>query len=121
MLTPAILVIDNAEPCCLQEVNGPEVGARRGAVALAKQPIKFWEQRVAGEGAISLTSEIVGGNGPSRAGGCLFVDSTSIGFSGTDGGGGAVFGTVDRITGDVEAVAECVGRSAYLADLFFGF
>ena len=34
------------------------------------------------------------------------VDNTSIGFSGTDGRGGAVFGTVDRITGDVEAATE---------------
>ena len=34
------------------------------------------------------------------------VDDLTIGFSGTDGGGGAVFGTVDRITGDVEAAAE---------------
>jgi hypothetical protein len=34
------------------------------------------------------------------------VDDTSIGFSGTDGSGGAVFGTVDRITGDVEAAME---------------
>ena len=34
------------------------------------------------------------------------VDNTSIGFSGTDGGGGAVFGTVDRTTGDVEATTE---------------
>ena len=34
------------------------------------------------------------------------VDKTTIGFSGTDGGGGAVFGTVDRITGDVEAATE---------------
>jgi hypothetical protein len=34
------------------------------------------------------------------------VDKTTIGFSGTDGIGGAVFGTVDRITGDVEAVME---------------
>jgi hypothetical protein len=36
----------------------------------------------------------------------IIVDNTSIGFSGTDGGGGAVFGTVDRITGDVEAATE---------------
>jgi len=28
------------------------------------------------------------------------VDKTTIGFSGTDGSGGAVFGTVDRVTGD---------------------
>jgi len=34
------------------------------------------------------------------------VDDLTIGFSGTDGGGGAVFGTVDRITGDVEAATE---------------
>ena len=34
------------------------------------------------------------------------VDDTSIGFSGTDGSGGAVFGMVDRITGDVEAATE---------------
>jgi hypothetical protein len=34
------------------------------------------------------------------------VDKTTIGFSGTDGMGGAVFGTIDRIIGDVEAVAE---------------
>jgi hypothetical protein len=36
----------------------------------------------------------------------ILVDDTSIGFSGTDGGGGAVFGQVDRITGDVEAAME---------------
>jgi hypothetical protein len=34
------------------------------------------------------------------------VDTTSIGFSSTDGSGNAVFGTVDRITGDVEATME---------------
>ena len=34
------------------------------------------------------------------------VDSTRIGFSGTAGNGAAIFGTVDRITGDVEAAAE---------------
>jgi hypothetical protein len=34
------------------------------------------------------------------------VDKTTIGFSGTDGMGGAVFGTIDRIVSDVEAVAE---------------
>ena len=34
------------------------------------------------------------------------VDSTSIGFSGTAGNGAAIFGTVDRITGDVEAATE---------------
>ena len=34
------------------------------------------------------------------------VDSTRIGFSGTAGNGAAIFGTVDRITGDVEAATE---------------
>ena len=34
------------------------------------------------------------------------VDKTTFGFSGTDGMGGAVFGTVDRMTGDVEATME---------------
>jgi hypothetical protein len=34
------------------------------------------------------------------------VDTTNIGFSSNDGSGGAVFGTVDRITGDVEAAME---------------
>jgi hypothetical protein len=34
------------------------------------------------------------------------VDSTSIGFSGTAVNGAAIFGTVDRITGDVEAATE---------------
>ena len=36
----------------------------------------------------------------------IVVDDTSIGFNGTDGSGGAVFGQVDRITGDVEATTE---------------
>ena len=36
----------------------------------------------------------------------IVVDKTTVGFSGTDGIGGAVFGTVDRITGDVEAATE---------------
>ena len=34
------------------------------------------------------------------------VDKTTFGFSGTDEMGSAVFGTVDRITGDVEATME---------------
>jgi hypothetical protein len=34
------------------------------------------------------------------------VDKTTFGFSGTDGMGGTVFGTADRITGDVEATME---------------
>jgi hypothetical protein len=34
------------------------------------------------------------------------IDSTSIVFSGTDPVGAAIFGTVDRITGDVEAATE---------------
>jgi hypothetical protein len=36
----------------------------------------------------------------------IVVDSTSIGFSGTDPVGATIFGTVDRITGDVEAATE---------------
>jgi len=36
----------------------------------------------------------------------IVVDETNIGFSGTDSGGGAVFGQVDRITGNVEALTE---------------
>jgi hypothetical protein len=36
----------------------------------------------------------------------IIVDDTSIGYNGTDGSGGAVFGQVDRITGDVEAAME---------------
>jgi len=34
------------------------------------------------------------------------LDETTIGFSGTDGIGGAVFGTIDRITGGMEAATE---------------
>src|SRR5262245_42730767 len=34
------------------------------------------------------------------------VDNTSVGFSGTDGRGGTVFGTVNHITGGVEATTE---------------
>jgi hypothetical protein len=34
------------------------------------------------------------------------VDKTTFGFSGADGMGAAVFGTADRITGDVEATME---------------
>jgi hypothetical protein len=34
------------------------------------------------------------------------VDKMTFGFSGTDGAGVAVFGTADRITGDVEATME---------------
>jgi hypothetical protein len=34
------------------------------------------------------------------------VDKTTIGFNGTNRSGGWVFGTVDRITGDVEAAME---------------
>jgi hypothetical protein len=34
------------------------------------------------------------------------VDKTTFGFSGTDGMGAAVFGTADRMTGDVEATME---------------
>jgi hypothetical protein len=34
------------------------------------------------------------------------VDKMTFGFNGTDGAGGAVFGTADRITGDVEATME---------------
>ena len=36
----------------------------------------------------------------------IVVDKTTFGFSGTDGTGGAVFGTADRNTGDVEATME---------------
>ena len=36
----------------------------------------------------------------------MFVDKTTIGFSGTSRSGGTVFGTIDRITGDVEAAME---------------
>jgi hypothetical protein len=36
----------------------------------------------------------------------IVVDKTTFGFSGTDGTGGAVFGTADRTTGDVEATME---------------
>ena len=36
----------------------------------------------------------------------IVVDKTTFGFSGTDGTGGAVFGTADRATGDVEATME---------------
>jgi hypothetical protein len=36
----------------------------------------------------------------------IVFDSTSIGFSGTDPVGATIFGTVDRITGDVEAATE---------------
>jgi hypothetical protein len=36
----------------------------------------------------------------------ILIDPTSIGFSGISAVGGTVFGTVDRITGDVEAAAE---------------
>ena len=36
----------------------------------------------------------------------IVVDKTTFGFSGTDGTGGAVFGTADRATGDVEATMD---------------
>jgi len=36
----------------------------------------------------------------------ISVDDTSIGYSGNDGQGGAVFGQIDRITGDIEAATE---------------
>jgi hypothetical protein len=36
----------------------------------------------------------------------IVVDKTTIGFSGVNAFGGTVFGTIDRITGDVEAATE---------------
>ena len=36
----------------------------------------------------------------------IIVDKTTIGFSGVSAAGGTAFGTIDRITGDVEAATE---------------
>jgi hypothetical protein len=36
----------------------------------------------------------------------VFIDKTTIGFSGTSAMGGTAFGRIDRITGDVEAATE---------------
>src|SRR5262245_16999388 len=36
----------------------------------------------------------------------IVVDKTTIGFSGINAAGGTAFGTIDRITGDVEAATE---------------
>jgi hypothetical protein len=36
----------------------------------------------------------------------IVVDKTTIGFSGVSAAGGTAFGTIDRITGDVEAAME---------------
>ena len=36
----------------------------------------------------------------------IVVDKTTIGFSGVSAAGGTAFGTIDRVTGDVEAATE---------------